>query len=215
MVRAFGEAPPIPGKKREYNAYGMGWMYRTQEMAAAFARSQLRRLDTYNAVRRGNARYLTERLAAIPGIVPPCEPEGRVHVYHMYFVRFDPGAAGSSMPPRRFRMAVEKAMTAEGVPIGQWQTMLVPAQTLFRTKEGYGRGCPWACPHARQVAYDLAEFPETAKLMDDYTNVPHVAPPNDLRAIKLVADAFEKVLGNVTELEQIDLSEAESAVRGW
>ena len=56
----------------------------------------------------------------------------------MYNVRFDPAAAGVDAEPRRFRIAVEKALYKEGVLVGQWQTMPVPAQDLFQSKLGYG-----------------------------------------------------------------------------
>jgi len=41
MVRMFGEFLR-PEEGRKYNAYTMGWNYRTQELPAAFARSQLK-----------------------------------------------------------------------------------------------------------------------------------------------------------------------------
>jgi len=55
----------------------MGWNYRTQEMPCAFTRSQLRRLDGYNAVAQRNAAYLTAELGKIPGLVPPYVPPDR------------------------------------------------------------------------------------------------------------------------------------------
>ena len=35
--------------KRDYHVYSMGWMYRNNELSAAFAQAQLRRLDDYLA----------------------------------------------------------------------------------------------------------------------------------------------------------------------
>ena len=93
-----------------------------------------RDLGVDDAVRIANADYLTCELAKIPGVIPPYCPPGSKHVYFMYNIRFDPAAAGVDVEPRRFRIAVEKALYKEGVLVGQWQTMPVPAQDLFRPR---------------------------------------------------------------------------------
>ncbi|MQY69678.1 MAG: aminotransferase class V-fold PLP-dependent enzyme, partial [Firmicutes bacterium] len=79
MVRMFGEFLK-PEEGRKYNAYTMGWNYRTQEMPAAFARSQLKRLDEYNANGKRNAEYLSGHLAEIKGVTPPFVPPDRTHI---------------------------------------------------------------------------------------------------------------------------------------
>ena len=138
-----------------YNASILGYMYRNQELPAALARAQLLHLDEYNRVRIDNADYLTRELGRIPGVIPPYCPPGCTHVYFMYNVRFDPRAAGVDCEPRRFRIAVEKALYKEGLLVGQWQTMPVPAQDLFQSRLGYGgTGFPWTINEAKGVRYD-------------------------------------------------------------
>ncbi|TMC46780.1 MAG: DegT/DnrJ/EryC1/StrS family aminotransferase [Chloroflexi bacterium] len=59
---------------RPYTVFSVGWNYRSNELSAAFARSQLRRLDEYTAIAQRNGRFLNKALAAIPGLAPPVEP---------------------------------------------------------------------------------------------------------------------------------------------
>ena len=68
-LRTFGEDIPelakLTGWKfRPYTVHSIGWNYRHQEMPAALARAQLRRLPEYIATAQANAAYLTERARA-------------------------------------------------------------------------------------------------------------------------------------------------------
>ena len=58
-----------PGEFRvnSYVSHGLGWNYRYQELPAAVARSQLRRLDDYTANARRNAAILNDGLSALTG----------------------------------------------------------------------------------------------------------------------------------------------------
>ncbi|HOG52189.1 MAG TPA: DegT/DnrJ/EryC1/StrS family aminotransferase, partial [Lentisphaeria bacterium] len=61
-LREFGEVV-VHGQTREYNAFGLGWMYRQHEFVNAFCRSQLKHLPENNARRKEFAEYLTAELA--------------------------------------------------------------------------------------------------------------------------------------------------------
>jgi dTDP-4-amino-4,6-dideoxygalactose transaminase len=197
-VRMFGEIVE-PGTARQYNAYIMGWNYRLDELQAAFALSQLRRLDEMTAHRQRNCEYLTRRLEQLPGIETPRVPPGRTHSYFFYVIRVKPDRLGLDVPVAQFRDALQKALGAEGVPIGRWQTAPIPAQSLFQIRDGYGKGCPWTCPFARPgITYDPAEYPESQKLIEEFLAIGHsmggLGPPNGLDLMRRYADAFEKVL---------------------
>jgi dTDP-4-amino-4,6-dideoxygalactose transaminase len=197
-VRMFGEVVR-PGEPRRYNAYMMGWNYRLDELEAAFARSQLGRLDEMTAARQKNCEYLSARLSQLPGIEPPFTPPDRTNSYFFYVFRVKPRALGFDVPVAQFRDGVQKALSAEGVPVQRWQTVVVPAQSLFQIRDGYGKGCPWSCPFSRPgISYDPAEYPESEKLIEEFLALGHSAgglgPPNGLDLMKLYADAFEKVL---------------------
>ena len=200
LIRCFGDEVDEVSRRRQYNASILGYMYRNQELPAALARGQLMHLDELNDVRIANANYLTEELGKIPGVIPPyCPPECR-HVYFMYNVRFDPKAAGVDCAPRRFREAIEKALYKEGLLVGQWQTMPVPAQDLFQSKLGYGSsGYPWTVNEARGIQYDynVDAYPVAQELCDTYTVLHGIHAPNGFDLMQQFVTAFHKVFDNL------------------
>ncbi len=193
---------------RAYDSKGMGWMYRTNELSAAVARTQLAKLGGSNDNGRQNAELLTRRLRDLPGVTPPVTPAGRPNVFHKYRVRLDGTRVGVNAPPRVVRDAVLKALKAEGVEAVLWQTKPVPAQTLLQEKRGYGfarpdatLGCPW--DHGAPVSYDLAQYPETQRLLDSSLclfsqTCPIYAQPREIAAE--TAEAFAKVWQRLPEL---------------
>lgn len=199
MMREFGEVI-VPDRPREYNAYALGWMYRAIEFANAFGRSQLRRLDQYNAERKQMAAYLNRELAKIRGVAPAACPADRDPVYWTYVVDFRPDELGLDLPPNQFRKAAETALRAEGVPVSQWQRMPVPAQDVFQSKEGYGRGCPWSCRFGRQIEYRAEDYPKTQRFLASHSCVGGVYPPNTLELMELYVQAFAKVMSHAPEL---------------
>lgn len=200
LIRCFGDEVDEVSHRRKYNASILGYMYRNQELPAAFARGQLRHLDEYNKIRIRNADYLTENLEKIPGVIPPyCPPDCR-HVYFMYNIRFDPVAAGVHCPPRRFRIAVEKALYKEGVVIGQWQTMPVPGQDIFQSRLGYGGSrYPWVLNEQKGISYDYSveNYPVAKELCDTYTVVHGIHALNGAYLMKKIVTAFEKVFSDI------------------
>ncbi|MBM4045122.1 MAG: DegT/DnrJ/EryC1/StrS family aminotransferase [Planctomycetes bacterium] len=197
-LREFGEVV-VKDKDREYNAYGLGWMYRPHEFINAFLRSQLKRLPQHNAKRREMAGYLHEQLAKIPGVKPPYTPPECNPCYFSYVVEFCPQEVGVDMTPGRFKAAAQKALRAEGVGMGQWQQMPVPAQTVFQEKKGYGKGCPWTCRYGRDVQYRGEDYPETVKFIDSHSYLGGVHPPNDMDLMQLYVKAFQKVFSRPKE----------------
>jgi hypothetical protein len=102
--------------------------------------------------------------------------------------------------PRKFRIAVEKALYAEGMLIGQWQTMPVPAQDLFQSKLGYGgTGFPWSINEAKGVRYnyDPRQFPVSLELCNTYTIVHGIHAPNGRSQMDGMIAAFTKVFSNL------------------
>jgi len=207
LVRMFGDEVDDETQLRVYNASILGYMYRTQELPAAFARAQLRKLNRLNRLRQKNVAYLSREIGKIKGVIPPYVPPRQTHVYFMYNVRFDPKKAGVKATPLEFRNAVEKALFCEGLQIGQWQTMPVPGQDLFQTMWGYSKtGCPWNCHMYKgkmkkrkntDRPYNPDDYPVAKALCESYTVVHGIHPPNDLKQIKLYVKAFRRVFGNL------------------
>ena len=197
-VRQFGEHI-LPDGTRDYNAYGMGWMYRSQEMVSAFCRSQFRRLGEYIAVLRANCDYLTEHLADIRGLRTPHVPEACEPVWWDYKMRVVPQELGLDVPPRQFALRISEALKAEGVFMTRWE-FVIPAMTLFQQKQGFGKGYPWSLPDAREVSYDTAQYPEAMAAIDTIMGVFCIKPPNGLELMKRYVEAFTKVYENLDEL---------------
>lgn len=204
-LRMFGEIEHIPHfRGRGFSEFG--WNYRTQEFTAAFTRARIKRLDAENAVRQENAACLTKHLSQMKGVLPPYVPPDRTHVYHMYRIRLDPAALGLSIDPRTFRARVQKALNAEGVPIAGWKGSPIPSHNLFKLKTGYGKGCPWSCPHAgKEVVYREEDYPETLRMLDDsFCMTSALYPPNGVELMEHYVNAFEKVFSDIDQLMTVN-----------
>ncbi len=187
---------------RAYDSLGMGWMYRTNEMTAAVARVQLRKLDAMNAQAQRNAQLLSARLGKLPGVTPPHIADGDTTCVHKYRVRLDGRAQGVEAAPARIRDVVRAALVEQGVEAVLWQSQPVPGQKLFRAKAGFaGKGFPWDAAPA--VDYDLSQFPETTRLLDSSLVLfSHTCPiaPQPTSLVEAYADAFEHVWSRLGEL---------------
>jgi dTDP-4-amino-4,6-dideoxygalactose transaminase len=197
---SFGEAS-TPSQKRDYHVYAMGWMYRNNDLTAAFGRSQLAKLDRNLEIQRENGRHLTKILTGTPGLVLPAEPETYGHNYYNYTLRFDMKALGHEDDAAAFRDRLVQAMSAEGVQTGVWQSFPLPAMTVFQAKNGYGKGCPWDCPHADPVDYSLSQYPAAFKHCATHTGmtVP-LRSPNGGEAVEATAKGIRKVMENAGKI---------------
>jgi len=77
------------GQSSKYMHDLVGFNFRMTDVAAAIGLVQLAKLEGFVARRRETARFLTERLAAVKGLVPPAEPEDRTHAFYQYIVRVE------------------------------------------------------------------------------------------------------------------------------
>lgn len=136
--------------------YGIGYNYRMTEILAAIGRQQLKKLDRLVETRRRNASYLTKHLLQIEGITPPSEAPWVRHAFYYYALRIDTKVLGVS------RERFEKALAAEGIPVGPGRsTPLLHKTELFRKRIGYGAtSCPFSCPHRTYpVEYESLVLP--------------------------------------------------------
>ena len=87
-----------------------GYNFRWGNMEAAVALAQLKLLPAQNRRRIALADKLSEKIAAIDGVQPPCVPRPGGHVYWLYHMHFE---------LERFRVGIEdisRALAAEGLP---------------------------------------------------------------------------------------------------
>jgi perosamine synthetase len=214
-IRTFGEKVGKDKEKiRPYYSHTIGWNYRTQELPAAFARSQLKRLPGYNAIGQRNGRYLTQELAKIPGLVPPYVPPDRTTIYHKYRLRFDPDALGLTMPVLEFRNRLVEALDAEGVEATLWHVTPLTSFPIFqKLDEGYGKGCPWSCPYyGREIRYHPEEYPEAIRLLETSLVVntePYPIYIQDMELMEYYVQAFHKIFDHLEELLSLPLRRLE------
>jgi dTDP-4-amino-4,6-dideoxygalactose transaminase len=199
MFRIFGERTGRLDDElfRPYYSYVIGWNHRSQEMPAAFTRSQLRRLDESNQRAAANAALLTDALKNLPGVQPPFVPADRTHTFQKYRVRLDPAKMGLDVEPVRLRNLMLRALRAEGVEAVLWHTTPLPAYPLFQGRTGYGGHFPWTMPPAsRDIIYDAQAYPEATLLLNDSLLIGSERYPlagQDASVMPYVVDAVHKV----------------------
>ena len=197
---SFGELR-TPVESRDYHAYALGWMYRNNDLTAAFGRAQLTKLDSYLAAQRQHAAILKDELRGLPGLILPEELEGHSHTYYNYTCRLDMDAIGWDGPPEVMRDAIMRALTAEGIPAHVWQRFILPAMTVFQAKNAYGKGCPWSCRYGADVEYDPAQYPVAQRHSDTHFGMTYpLRPPNDKDIVLAVAKGFKKVFTNLDKI---------------
>lgn len=197
---SFGETR-TPSESRDYHVYAMGWMYRNNDLTAAFGRAQLSKLDRYLAEQKANAQALTEKLKGVPGIILPTTPAHCEHNWYNYTIRFDMEALGHAHDASAFRYKLVKAMNAEGVQTGVWQSFILPAMTVFQAKNGFGHGHPWSSPHAQAVDYSLHQYPVSQRHCDTHTGMTlPLRSPNGGEIARLTAEGIRKVMENLDQL---------------
>ena len=73
---------------------------------------------------------------------------------------------------------------------------------LFQERTGYGLSCPRKCPLGVEVKYDLREYPETLKLLEDSMVIgSHSYPlfPQPLELMQAYVKAFQRVFANLEQ----------------
>ncbi|HHN47307.1 MAG TPA: DegT/DnrJ/EryC1/StrS family aminotransferase [Planctomycetes bacterium] len=200
QVWSFGETR-APDEARDYHAYALGWMYRGNDLTAAFGRAQLSKLNEYLEIQARNAAALSDELSGVRGLILPSQPPGLGHTYYNYTLRIDMEKLGRTGDKAKFRDAVLKAIQAEGAPVGIWQRFILPSMTVFRAKNAYGGGCPWRCSPAN-VDYRPEDYPAAALHADTHfgMTVP-LRAPNGPDAAAAVGRAIRKVFDNLDGID--------------
>ncbi len=200
-VTSFSDMRP-PEAGRDFHDYGLGWMYRTSDLAASFALSQLRKLDKTNEHARANWYRLSEALKGTPHLVPSFTSDDQPTNGYAYVVRTEPAYAKErGVKLSDLTNAVSKALGAEGLTMSRANWML-PAHSVFQAKNAYGKGSPWTDGHCkREVNYDVAQFPVAQNCVDTCLwNVNTHRPPNGDRQVDAFAAAVRKVYENLDEV---------------
>lgn len=202
MLWSFGETR-TPAETRDYHAYALGWMYRNNDLTAAFGRAQLTRLDMYLEWQAVNAQALHEQLRGIPHLIRPTVPAGHMPSWYNYVMRFDLAGLDHAADASAARDKIVKALQAEGLPALVWQRFILPKMTVFQAKNAYGHGAPWSSPHAQPVDYSLEQYPVAQAHSDSHACLVYpLRYPNTMANMELIAEAIHKVMDNVAEIIQ-------------
>lgn len=203
QVWSFGETRS-PVESRDYHAYALGWMYRNNDLSAAFGRAQLTKLDRNLQWQRDNAKLLTEELQGVPNLILPIEPKGYTHNWYNYVLRFDMEGMGHAEDARSFRDKIVQALREEGIETSIWQHFILPAMTVFQAQNAYGKGCPWHCQHSKPINYDVDQYPVSQKHCDSHTCIINALRyPNSPEVVKLTARGIRKVMEQIEQVESI------------
>ncbi len=200
---SFGENR-TPNHDRDYHAYALGWMYRSNDLTAAFGRSQLSKANNYIEWQRTNAHLLSKYLMECSSICIPKEPLDYYCTYSSYVLRLNSDFVVGNL--KYMRECFVKALESEGLlgHITVWQRYILPKMTVFLAKNAYGKGCPWTCSHYGNFRKeDSSKFPISQKHCDSSfcLNTILRQPPNE-KFIKMVAECFLKIDSHIDELNK-------------
>jgi dTDP-4-amino-4,6-dideoxygalactose transaminase len=174
-----------------YEHHRLGWNYRLNEFAAAILLIQLERLMEQNAKRMENYRYLTGKLAAIPGIIPcKLNPKVKKHSHHLIMLRYDKTKMNGIHRDRFI-----EALLAEGIPCLAGYTFPNYSNPFMLNQVFYGnrKGFPMRddaldfsrytekCPNVERACYEEAIWMEHRLLLGTHKDMDDIAA------------AFEKV----------------------
>lgn len=212
----FGDFRP-PSDDPDYHFYGLGYMYRYNELCAAWARAQLARLDESIAHARALFAVLRKRLDGIPGLLLPTEPSDVKENAYNFVCHVDPKAVGYCGSVAAFREAILMALASEGVPASVWQRRILPEMAAVAAKNAYGNGSPWR-ESGSDVNYDPRQFPIALAHSDSYFIIGSLRLPNSIETAEMIAVGIRKVFENLDSIDVDDIAgQADISLyeRGW
>ena len=168
-----------------YEHHVISGNYRLGEFQGAVLNGQLDRLEAQTRTRDGNGRYLAARLAPIPGVHPQKRAADCTrHSYHLFMLRLDAGEFGAP------RLAVIKALAAEGIPCSAGYGFSLHHQPMFRNR-AFGPYLPRA---SAKLNYNKVHCPNSDQLCSEQCMWLEQGIFLGKRAdIEDVARAFEKI----------------------
>ena len=120
-------------------------------------------------------------------------------MYWFYPIKLSARQTGYDLPEATFRDWVSQALEAEGLRIGPWQRCILPAQSIFHDKVGYGHGSPWSDPSYKgDVTYEPADYPVAQMVADQTTWLSNMFFwPQTADEVQHAITTFEKVFGQL------------------
>lgn len=182
--------------EHDYRHFRLGSNYRLTELQAAVLRVQLKRLPEHLNIRNKNARYLTQQLQLIPGIIPQ-QCDSRVTKRGLYLYPFLYQEEYFEKLPRE---TFTRALKAEGIPVERPYPAIHELE-LFTEKRFRPRGCPVECPHYQGLFQPkAADFPVASRLSRQMVWISHRALLGTTNDMDTIVEAIGKIKKNCSEL---------------
>lgn len=197
---------PLDGHKA-LASNGIGSMYRGNEMMAAFARTQLKKLPALTARAQENASALRKVLEGLPGFSAPVVASNRTSVYHKFRVAFDVNKLGIDLAPEQARTALIAALRGEGLEVVMWQSEPLPQFPLFQEMRGFGKGFPFSASDTERLRANYTHnYAKTKEILANSfvlfsQTCPLIAQTTEL--VPAYVQAFEKVWAARAELPKV------------
>ena len=139
----------------------LGHNFRMNEIEAAIANQQLKKLDRIIARRQAQAASLTQRLSNLPGLITPYVDKGNTHVYYIYAMQIE-----KDLGIDKFQIV--NKLTELGVPNLTTSYRNLHLLPLFQEKIAYGRnGIPWNLQNStKEISYSKGICPNAEYLQD-------------------------------------------------
>lgn len=169
--------------------------YRITNMQAAVGIQQMKRAWDMIARRTENARYLTEQLQGLEGIVLPASPPWGERVYFYYLIRLLPEVLGTDMLNFAVALAAEGVYNLRYLSTTRW---MIPQhlEPVFVNKTGYGgTKCPFECPlYQGHVEYYRGLCPNAEKACEEVFWLASVHPLLTREDLDDIVAAVRKVV---------------------
>ncbi|PCJ99941.1 MAG: pyridoxal-5'-phosphate-dependent protein [Zetaproteobacteria bacterium] len=200
MVRNHAEAVvDAAGVDNLVNMFGHN--FRMTELSAAIGLVQLEDIEHHVRRREALSQSLSVAVAGADGIIAPHVRENCRHVYYVWAAQIDQDTLGIS------RSTFSKALSAEGVP--NFEGYLAPLYMLpiFQKRIAMGRdGFPF---NQSDVTYEAGMCPVVEDMKHNrFLGFEPCAYDLSEGEIKLIQDAFGKVLENIDDLKKYEYQEA-------
>ncbi|HCA46543.1 MAG TPA: hypothetical protein DEP45_04015 [Armatimonadetes bacterium] len=118
-------------------------------------------------------------------------------------VEFKPDQVGLDCTAGEMKAACVKALAAEGIGMGQWQTRPIPGQDVLVQKQGFGRGVPWVLNPDVDYDYRGEDYPLTIEFIAAHSYLRAVYPPNDVELMQRYVAGFRKVMDNTDRVMEL------------
>jgi dTDP-4-amino-4,6-dideoxygalactose transaminase len=141
------------GRASRYEMAHIGYTSRLNTVNAAIGRVQLKRLDKWNAIRRGIANLYRRELESVKEVtLPPAENSGETPVYHLFVIR------------SKYRDDIAKSLGQNGIESAIHYPVPIHLQGPYRQRYGFSEG---SFPASEKLAREVLSLPMHPLLRED------------------------------------------------